>query len=120
MKQTWQMLLRIAVFQCVVALLGALILLALMRKDAAVAFLVGGSTVLFSTLGAAVLGLRHAASPLDSLAKVLSATITKWLLVLLVMYLAVARWQLPALALLLGLVAAHLSAIFVGLRQRRY
>ena len=120
MKQTWRVLLRIAVFQCVVAFLGALIVLALFHKEAALAFLVGITTVLMATLAAAVLALRRAASPLDSLAKVLGASFSKWLLILAVVYFALTRWQMAALPLMFGVVLAYLSAIIVGLRQPKY
>ena len=120
MKQTWRVLLRTAVFQCAMALLGALFLLALEHKQAALAFLLGVALVMIATLVAAVLGLRHAGSPLDSLAKVLGASLSKWLLILAAMYLALTRWQFAALPLLLGITAAQLSAIVVGLRDRKF
>ncbi|GEM_PF-2841851 len=120
MKQTWRVLLRIAGFQCVVALLGALTFLVLANKEAALAFFIGVASVWIATLAAAGLGLRRAASPIDSLAKVLGATFSKWLLILAVVYLALSSWQLAALPLLLGLIAAQLSVILAGLRQPKY
>ncbi len=120
MKQTWRVLLHTAVFQCVVALLGALILLTLLHKQAASAFLVGIASMLIATLAAAALGLRRATSPMDSLAKVLGASFSKWLLVVAAVYLALTRWQMAALPLMLGVLAAQLSAIIVGLRQPKY
>ena len=120
MKQTWRVLLRTAVFQCAIAILGALILLALKHTQAAYAFLLGVALVTIATLIAAVIGLRRADSPLDSLAKVLGANLSKWLLILAALYLALHRWQITALPLLLGVIAAQLSAIVVGLRQRKF
>lgn len=120
MKQTWRVLLRTAVFQCAVALLGALIGLALQQPHAASAFLSGVVLVMLATLIAAVLGLRRAGSPLESLSKVLGASLSKWLFILAVLYLALTRWQFAALPLMLGVVAAQLSAIVVGLRDRRF
>ena len=114
------MLLRITVFQSVVASLGALIVLALFHLKAAFAFFVGVALVLIATLVAAVLGLRRAESPFDSLAKVLGAIFSKWLLILVVMYLALTRWQLAALPLMLGVLAAQLSALLAGIRQPKY
>lgn len=120
MQQTWRMLLRTAGFQCAVGFFGALSLLALEDTLAAYAFLLGVALVAFATLVAAVLGLRRAGSPLDSLSKVLGASLSKWLLILAALYLALNRWQITALPLLLGVIAAQLSAIVVGLRQRKF
>ena len=120
MKQTWRMLLRVAVFQCVVAIFGALILLKLIDQQAAAAFFIGVASVLIAMLAAAVLGLRRATSPLDSLAKVLGASISKWILILTAVYFALTRGQMPALPVMLGIVAAQLSAIVVGMRQPKY
>ena len=119
MKQTWRVLLRTAVFQCAIALLGALILLALKQTLAASAFLLGVVVVVIATLLAAVLGLRRAESPLDCLSKVLGASLSKWLLILAAVYLAL-RWQFAALPLMLGVIAAQLSAIVIGLRERKF
>ncbi len=120
MKPTWRMLLRIAVFQSVVASLGALIVLALFHLKAASAFFVGVALVIIATLVAAVLGLRRAGSPFDSLAKVLGAIFSKWLLISVVMYLAITRWQLAALPFMLGVLTAQLSALLAGIRQPKY
>ncbi len=120
MQQTWRLLLRIAGFQCAVALFGALILLALNQAQAASAFLFGVFLVLIAALAAAALGLRRAGSPLESLSKVLGASFSKWLLILSTVYLALTRWQFVALPLMLGVIAAQLSAIVVGLRQPRF
>ena len=120
MKQTWRVLLRTAVFQCATAFLGALILLALKHTQAASAFLLGVALVSIATLLAAVLGLRSAESPLDSLSKVLGASLSKWLLILAAVYFALNRWQFAALPLMLGVIAAQLSAIIVGMRDRKF
>lgn len=120
MKPAWRTLLRIAVFQGVVASLGALLVLALFHLKAASAFFVGVILVLIATLVAAALGLRSAVSPLDSLAKVLGAIFSKWFLILVVVYWALTRWQLAALPLTLGVIAAQLSALVVGMRQPKY
>ena len=120
MKQTWRVLLRTAVFQCAIALLGALIGLTLSHTHAATAFSLGVVLVTIASLAAAVLGLRRAVSPTDSLAKVLGASFSKWLLILLAVYLALTRWQFAALPLMLGVIAAQLSAIVVGLRERKF
>ena len=120
MKQTWRVLLRTAVFQGAIALLGALILLALKQTQAAFAFLLGVVLVMIATLLAAVLGLRRAGSPLDCLSKVLGASLSKWFLILTAVYLALNRWQFAALPLMLGVIAAQLIAIIVGLRDRKF
>ena len=120
MKQTWRMLLRIAGFQCATGILAALILLAMEHTQAAYAFLLGVALVTIATLVAAVIGLRRAGSPLDSLAMVLGANLSKWLLILAALYFALHRWQITALPLFLGVIAAQLSAIVVGLRQRKF
>ena len=120
MKQTWRLLLRTAVFQCAFGLLGALVGLALNYREAASAFLLGVAVITVSTLIAATLGLRRAESPLDSLSKVLGANLSKWLLISVVLYLALSRWQFAALPLVLGVIAAQLSALVVGLCGRRF
>ncbi len=120
MQQTWRVLLRIAGFQCAVALMGALIGLALQQTQAAASFSLGVVLVMIATLLAAVLALRRADSPVDSLSKVLGASLSKWLLISAVLYLALARWQIAALPLVLGVIAAQLSAIVVGLRLPKY
>ena len=120
MQQTWRMLLRIAGFQCAVGFFGALIGLALKHDQAAAAFLCGVVLVVIATLVAAVLALRRAGSPLDSLSKVLGANFSKWLLILVVLYLALTRWQFAALPLMLGVAAALFSSIVVGLRQSKF
>lgn len=120
MKQTWRLLLRTAVFQCAIALLGALIGLALKQAQTASAFFSGVVLVMVATLIAAVLGLRRAGSPLESLSKVLGASLSKWLLILTVLYLALTRWQVAALPLMLGVIAAQLGAIVTGLRDRKF
>lgn len=120
MQQTWRVLLRIASFQCAVGFFGALLLLALNQAQAASAFLLGVILVMIATLAAAVLGLRRAGSPLDSLSKVLGASFLRWLLILATVYLALTRWQFVALPLMLGVIAAQLSAIIVGLRQPKF
>ncbi len=120
MKQTWRVLVRIAVFQCLVGIIGALIAFALIHLEAASAFLTGVSLIVISTLVAAAFGLRRAELPLDSLVKVLSATFSKWLLIFAAVYFALTHWQLAALPLILGVIAAQLSAIVVGLRQPKY
>ena len=119
MKQTWRVLLRTAVFQCAIALLGALIGLTLKHTQAASAFLLGVVLVTIATLAAAVLGLRSAGSATDSLAKVLGASVSKWLLIFAAVYFAL-HWQFAALPLMLGVVAAQLSAVVVGLRERKF
>ncbi len=120
MKPTWRVLLRIAALQCVVAVLGGLTALAFTRMEAASAFLFGVVLVLIATLVAAVLGLRRAGSPLDSMAKVIGASFSKWLMILVALYLALSRWQMAALPLTMGIVAAQISAIVIGLRQPKY
>ena len=85
-----------------------------------VCFLTGVSLIVISTLVAAAFGLRRAELPLDSLVKVLSATFSKWLLIFAAVYFALTHWQLAALPLILGVIAAQLSAIGVGLRQPKY
>ena len=120
MKQTWRVLMRIVAFQCFVGIFGALIAFALINVEAAYGFLAGVSLIVISTLVAATLGLRHANLPLDSLVKVLGATFSKWLLVFAGVYFALTHWQLAALPLILGVIAAQLSVIIVGLRQPKY
>jgi hypothetical protein len=116
MRPQWRSLLKTTAVQLGVGGFGAL-LMVLISVQAAGAYLFGVCLVASSTVFSARFALRKTTSPIASVAAVLSAIAWKWLWVFAGLYLAFARWQLPGLALILGILTALLVPIAVGMRR---
>lgn len=81
---------------------------------AAIAAAIGGGAVV---LGSLVLSWRSMMGPAYSaglaLARMISGLILKWFVVLGALYLSLARWQLPPVPLLAGLVATMAASFLI-------
>ena len=108
-----RLVIRMVAGQAVVA---ALVTLGFLMQDAqaAIAAAIGGGAV---ALGSLMLAWRSMSGPAYSaglaLARMVSGLILKWFVVLGALYLALARWQLPPLPLLAGLVATMAASFLI-------
>ena len=111
--------LRAAILQAVVAAAVALVF-AFEDSASALAAGSGGGAVV---VGNALLALRSLSGPPRgagiALAQLLTGFVLKWIVVLGTLYLAFARWHLPPLPLLAGVVATTLAFLFIGKNQTR-
>jgi hypothetical protein len=119
MKQSWRMLFRIAVFQGAVGLVGAGVGLGLKNIEVASVFFLGVALVALTTLVTGVFALRRAKTPAESLAKVLGASFSRWLLIIAGVYFALKHGH-AGLPLMLGVVVAQLSAVAAGLGSGKF
>ena len=108
------MALRIVLVQLLVAALLALGFL-LQSTYSAMAAGMGGAAVV---LGSAVLALRaFTASPVSpnvALLRLLTGMVLKWMLLLATLYIALVRFALPPLPLLIGAVVTTMSFLFAA------
>lgn len=118
MDQAWRELARAVAWQSTVAILGALVLTAWWNKATGFAFLYGALLMVSAGAISARFGLRRVSSPQESLIAVLASLVWKWLWVLAGLYVAFARWRLPELAVLGGVIAAQAATLAAGLHRR--
>ena len=108
---------RMVTAQFVVAMLVALAFLAMSKRAALAAAIVGGSVA----LGSLVLALRSLpATPKSAgwaLSRMVSGLLLKWFVVLGALYLAMAKLHLPPLPMIVALVAS-MAATFLTLNSK--
>ena len=108
-----QLALRVVTVQLVVATLVALGFL-FQNAQAALTALVSGVAV---ALGSLLLAWRSVMGPAYSaglvMARMISGLILKWFVVIGVLYLSLARWHLPPLPMLIGLVITMVASLFI-------
>ena len=98
------------------SVVATLVALGFLMQDtrAAIAAAIGGGAVV---LGSLMLAWRSMMGPAYSaglaLARLVSGLILKWFVVLGALYLSLARWQLPPLPLLAGLVATMAASFLI-------
>ena len=84
------------------------------NAQAALAALVSGVAV---ALGSLLLAWRSVMGPAYSaglvMARMISGLILKWFVVIGVLYLSLARWHLPPLPMLIGLVITMVASLFI-------
>lgn len=97
--------------QAIVVALLALVWLMLDARAALSVMLGGGSATLGSALMAWRSFSRGVVGPYAALFGVLGGIALKWLVIVVALYLALARWALPALPLLAGLAAAMIAPL---------
>lgn len=97
--------LRLVLLQLAVALMVGLAFLPLGRREAAAA--AGGAMMV--ALGTAMLSLRFFSGPVGAgmaLSRLLTGMILKWVVMAGGLYVLLARWQMPGLAVLAGMATA--------------
>ncbi len=106
---------RTVLYQAVAALLASLLCLAFGR-DAALGALAGGAAI---TLGSVLAGLSAFGGGVRGagavFGRLLLGITAKWILAIAVMYLAIAVWKWPAVAVLVGMASA-VFALLVSAR----
>lgn len=117
MDQAWRELARALALQSAVAVLGALMLTVCWDKATGFAFLFGALLMVSAAAISARFGLRRVVSPQESLIAVLGSLVWKWLWVLAGLYIAFARWRLPELAVLGGVIAAQGAVLIAGIQR---
>ena len=118
MDQAWRELARTVAWQSAVAILGALVLTVWRDKATGFAFFYGALLIVSAGAISARFALRRVASPQESLIAVLASLVWKWLWVLAGLYVAFARWHLPELAVLGGVIAAQAAMLAAGMQSR--
>lgn len=104
-------------FQLLVTLAAALSF-GLQGQDEALAALAGGGAVVAGSAAFAWRALLlDAPSAGSALAGFLLGTLFKWSVTLVALYLALARFGLPALPLLAGVASASITFLFVGITK---
>jgi len=99
----------------------ALVALAFLARDAssALAALAGGAAVVAGMLVSARIALAGGVQPAGTaIGRLLFGLIAKWVVVLVVLVLSLARWGLPPLPLLAGLLAATLAYVLANFSSR--
>ena len=94
----------------IVALLG-LVLLAFDPRAALAAVFGGGAATLGSALMAWRTFARGVAGPMLALTGIIGGLALKWLVIVVALSLALARWELPALPLLAGITVAMIAPL---------
>ena len=115
MTKAWRELLRSAGVQVAVAAAGAAILVLVFDRYRALAFALGVILITSGTLFSARFGLRRAATPAGAMAYVLGSLAWKWLWIVAGLYLAIVRWGLEPIWVIIGIVFAQAANIFVGI-----
>jgi F0F1-type ATP synthase assembly protein I len=109
---------RTVLAQCLAA--GTAALLGLLHgPESALAALAGGLIVASGTaLFAWRMFLKGVAPARTLLNSVIVAELLKWVWMVALLYAAIALWRLPALALILGMLAAHAGFYFALIKSR--
>jgi hypothetical protein len=115
MTRGWRELVQSAGVQIAIAAAGALILGMVFDLARALAFAFGVMLITSGTLFSARFGLRRAATPAAAMAYVLGSLAWKWLWIVAGLYLAMVRWGLEPIWVIIGIVFAQAANICVGI-----